>query len=306
MILGKRMQKATLIVAISVTFMTALAGCGKDKEDSPPEETAPAADNQGSQPSNEVSEPTPSEEPADSVVDPGATEPSEDETQSLEEVSAKDGEKFLAALKKKDTAALSLLMAPAENEYTEADMAKVLEGFQLYFDSLDELTLRFEANEQNDEYFIERYAIEGNKDGKARVLPFEVEYAKSQGMANIRDDAKRVTLYDSPLIGQYPYAMLEVERYVQALLEKDTESLALHLGMYDDNAETKAAVDQALKKYEESIDLGTVKVIAKGYDGQGKQFSYELRDSKQQTHELRIAGEEMKIVDDWAAVQAAQ
>ncbi|WP_054025023.1 hypothetical protein [Bacillus sp. FJAT-28004] len=199
---------------------------------------------------------------------------------------------------------MSGLMAHAENEYTEADMAKVLEGFLLYFDDLENLQLRFEVNEQNDEYYVEHYTIAGTKDGKARAIPFQMKYAKSQGMEQIQDDDRREPLYNSPLIGQYPYTVLEVERYVQALLQKDKASLALHLGMYDDNEETKAAVERMLQKYEESLDLSSVKVVSKGYDEQEDQYFYELRDSNQQTHELWLSGEELKVVDEWVTGQA--
>lgn len=228
-----------------------------------------------------------------------------DVIQSLEYISAKDGEKYLDALKQQDTKELSSLMAHAENEYTKDDMEKVLEGFLLYFDDLENLRLHFETNEQNDEYYIENYSIVGTKDGKSRAIPFQVYYAKSQGMEKIQNDDWREPLYDSPLIGDYPYTMLEVEFYVQALLLKDTESLALHLAMYDDNEETKTAVKRLLQKYEELLDLSSVKIVSKGYDEQVDQFFFELRDNNQQTHELRLGRGEIRMVDDWVTIQAS-
>lgn len=282
------------MLAIPVTFMMAIVGCGKEQ-------------------SSTLDLVTPASKVVSKLEQPGETGASiflddaslsKDDTQSLEEISAKDGEKFLGVLKQQDTKALSGLMAHAENEYTEADMAKVLEGFLLYFDGLENLRLLFEANVQNDEYYVEHYTIAGTKDGKARSIPFQIKYAKSQGMEQIQDDDRREPLYNSPLIGQYPYTLLEVERYVQALMQKDTESLALHLGMYDDNKETKAAMERMLQKYEESLGLSSVKVVSKGYDEQADQYFYELRDSNQQSHELWLGGEELKIVDKWVTGQA--
>lgn len=279
------------MLAIPVTFMMAIVGCGKEQ-------------------SSTLDLVTPAPEVVSKLEQPGETGASiflddaslsKDDTQSLEQISAKDGEKFLGVLKQQDTKALSGLMVHAENEYTEADMAKVLEGFLLYFDGLENLRLQFEANVQNDEYYVEHYNIAGKKDGKVRAIPFQIKYAKTQGMEQIQDDDKR----EPTLIGQYPYTLLEVERYVQALMQKDTESLALHLGMYDDNKETKATVERMLQKYEESLDLSSVKVVSKGYDEQKDQYFYELRDSNQQTHELWLGGEELKIVDKWVIGQAS-
>jgi len=224
-------------------------------------------------------------------------------TQSLEQISAKDGNIFLDAVKQQDTSVLSLLMAHAENEYTETDMASVLEGFLLYFDNLEELQLNFEANEQNDEFYIERYNVIGTKAGEARSLPFQISYAKSQGIELILDDNKREPLYNSPLIGQYPYAVLEAERYMQALQTQDTESLALHLGMYDDNEQTKEAIEQLLQTYHETFSLRSVEIMSKGYNEQEGLFLFELKDSNQQSHELQIVGEGLKVVDDWVASQ---
>lgn len=230
-------------------------------------------------------------------------ETSEDTIQSLEQISAKDGNIFLDALKQQDTSLLSRLMAHAENEYTETDMASVLEGFLLYFDDLEGLKLNFEANEQNDEFYIERYNIVGTKADEARSLPFQVSYAKSQGIELIMDDNKREPHYNSPLIGQYPYAVLDAERYVQALQTQDKESLALHLGLYDDNEQTKEAIDQLLQTYNESFSLSSVEIVSKGYNDQEKLFLFELKDSNQKTHEFHIVTDEFKVVDDWVAGQ---
>lgn len=294
MIMGKKIQIVALMLTISVTFMAVMAGCSKEQtsrlDHVPP---APEIVSQLEQP-----------EEAGASFFPDATSLSEVDIQSLEQISAKDGEKYLDALKLQDTKVLSLLMAPAEDEYTEADMEKVLEGFLLYFDNLEKLQLRYEANEQNDEYYVEHYTIVGAKDGKSRAIPFQMKYAKSQGMEKILDDNWREPLYDSPLIGEYPFTALQVERYVQALLQLDTESLALHLAMYDDNEGTKTAVKRLLQKYEESLDLNSVKIISKGYNEQEDQYFYELRDSNKQTHELRLDRGKLRIVDEWVTVQA--
>lgn len=223
----------------------------------------------------------------------------EEVTQSLEQVSFKDGTKFLDALKQQDTQLLSALMAHAENEYTEKDMATVIEGFQLYFDDLAGLQLQFETNQQNEEYYIENYHITGTKDGEERILPFQLSYAKSQGVELILDEDKHEVLYNSPLIGLYPYAVSEVERYVQALQVQDKESLALHLGMYDDNEQTKAAIDQMLQTYNESLSLSSVEIVSKGYSVTEELVLFELHDNNGQMHELRIVGEERFVLDDW-------
>ncbi len=298
-----------LAVAITVIFTMAMAGCSK--EEAPSSQRVLVASDSGESkngPSeSEISVmPESPIEGAGTVTNPNAPELSENEKQSLELVSEKDGEKFLAALKQKDTKALSLLMIYAENEYPESDMTKVLEGFLLSFDDLKELQMKFKSNEQNDEYYVGHYTITGTKDGETRSIPFQVKYDKSQGMERIRDDNKREPLYDSPLIGQYPFAGLAVERYIQALEQKDAASVALHLGMYDDNEETKSTAERVIQKYEDSLDLSSVGIISKGYNERDNQFNYELRDENRQTHELYIVGEELKIVDDWATNNMAK
>ncbi|MFD2381739.1 hypothetical protein ACFSWD_11830 [Paenibacillus xanthanilyticus] len=287
--------------------MAVILGCGKEETAKP--EPDPAVSEAG-QPQNDAPEPeenAAANEPAtpDAGDEPAEVAQQPDDTQSLEQASAKDGRKFLDALKQQDTKALSSLMSPAENEYTEADMAKVVEGFRMYFDRLEELQLRFESSEQNDERYIEHYAVTGTKDGKARELAFDISYAKSQGMDVIRDDARREPLYDSPLIGQYPYAVREIERYVQALLQQDKASIPLHLGLYEENDETKATVERLIRKYADALDLKTAKIVPKGYDEQKNQFRFELRDEGGRTHELRMAGEDLRIADEWAANQEA-
>lgn len=302
--LGKRGRKGLLILTLSTTIMGLVAGCGEEKPEN--SEMISAGGNQGEAESpspmpipDEVIETT---QPAEvtATKEPDHLELTEEETKSLEQLSSKDGEEYLEALKQKDARTLSGLMVYAENEYTVADMTKVLEGFTLYFDSLKKLKLRPESNEQNEEYFIENYTIIGTKEGKVRSIPFEVKYAKSQGMELIQNDDKREPLYDSPLIGQYPYTDLEVKRYVQALKDEDKESLVLHLGMYDDKEETNTNLDKTLKKYNGSIDLNSITIVSKGYDEQADQFLFNLVDSQQQSHEIRINGGQMRVVDDWS------
>lgn len=301
MIFGKQMRSVTLTLAISITFMTAMIGCGNEEDSRQEPLPAASSDDRKEQSGTSASlEAGVASDPVNTPEHAAVSGHSADKRQSLEQVSARDGEKYIAALKLQDAKALSSLMSHAENAYTEADMQQVLEGFLLYFDSLDELKLRFEANVQNDAYYIEQYAITGSKDGTAREIPFEVSYAKSQELESIQDDGRREPLYDSPLIGQYPYAVQEAERYLQALQQKDAESLALHLGMYDDNEETKETVERMLQKYKDSLDLRSVKISSKGYYNQNVGFGFELRDSNEQTHELRVRGGELRIVDDWA------
>ncbi|MFB9327676.1 hypothetical protein ACFFSY_17245 [Paenibacillus aurantiacus] len=304
---AKRLRQTTVTLAMTLVLMMAITGCGKEETLTP--EPAPAAteDGQAQNGSSEQEGNAAANEPA--VSDEG--NPNEDagkatdEAQSLEQASAKDGGKFLEALKQQDTQSLSSLMTPAENEYTVADMEKVLEGFQMYFDRLEELQLRFESSEQSDERYIEHYAITGAKDGKARELPFQVSYVKTQGMNAIQDDARREPLFDSPLIGRYPYAELEVGRYVQALQAEDKASIPLHLGLYEENDETKATAERLLRKYADSFDLKTTKVVSKGYDEHKDQFQFELRDDDGHTHVLWVVGGELRIADDWSTDQGA-
>ncbi len=226
-----------LMIVISIVLMMVMVGCDKEESSTvvPLQAASDNGEQQGATTLEVVSESEPNGEAGESIDAEEISKPLGHHSQSLEQISAKDGEKYLEALKQQDLKGLSRLMAHAENEYTVADMKKVVEGFLLYFDGLEELQLEFEANEQNDEYYVEHYIIAGTKDGKARAIPFEIKYAKSQGMERIQKDEEREPLYNSPLIGQYPYASMEAERYVQALMQKDTASLALHLGMYDDN-----------------------------------------------------------------------
>ncbi|TYP76474.1 hypothetical protein [Paenibacillus methanolicus] len=294
MVFAKRLRQAATL-AMTLTVMAAMMGCGKEEAPTPPTAPTPAPASTAAdagQTQNEPAEPDVEGKPADDG------QPA-DEPQSLEQASAKDGRKFLDALKLQDTNALSNLMSHAENEYTEADMTKVAEGFRLYFDGLEELQLRFESSEQSDERYIQHYAITGTKDGKTRELAFQISYAKTQGTDAIRDDARREPLYDSPLISRYPYAALEIERYVQALREQDKESAALHLGLVEDNKETKATVERLLRKYADSFDLKTATIFPKDYDELNDQFGFELRDDGGRTHELRLAGDGLRISDDW-------
>jgi len=284
----KHKQKAAILLAISIALTTAILGCTKEESST---SNAPVISE------NNIDQHV--VEPNTEPLEPESEEPLEEDTQSLEQVSEKDAAIYLDALKKQDTSMLSLLMAPAENEYTVADMEKVVEGFQLYFDDLEGLQLHFEASEQNEEYYIEHYIIKGTKDGEVRDLPFQVSYIKSQGIELILDDDKREPLFNSPMIGVYPYAILNVERYVQALQQQDKESLALHLGMYDDNEQTRMAIDQLLQTYQESLALSTVEIISKDYDEQKDLFLFELQDNNQQSHELQVLSEELRIKDEW-------
>ncbi|CAM3134665.1 hypothetical protein PALU110988_03825 [Paenibacillus lupini] len=293
----KRVRKGLLILALSTTIMGSTAGCGEERIST--SETVSAVGNE-----SEVLSPSPMPEEVietnKSAVEPFIVKLTEEEIKSLEQISARDGEEYLEALKQRDARTLSGLMLHAENEYTLADMMKVLEGFTLYFDNLKKLQLQFESNEQNDEYFIENYIIVGTKEGKARSIPFVVRYTKTQGMEQIQNDDRREPLYDSPLIGEYPYTDLEVKRYVQALKDNDKESLVLHLGMYDGKAETSTNLDKTLQKYKNSIDLNSVKIVPKSYDEQADQFLFNLVDSQQRSHVIRINGGQMRVVDDWS------
>ncbi|PZD97159.1 hypothetical protein DNH61_04535 [Paenibacillus sambharensis] len=298
----KQIRKLTLVLAISAAVMTAVTGCGKEANTT--EVTARGTANSNEERNESSAGKDTGQEQVESggAADSSVADPQSSEgLRSLEQVSAKDGETFLNALKQQDTKELSALMAHAENEYTESDMAKVIEGFQLYFDRLEELTLKFEANEQNPEFYVEHYAIVGKKNGETRSIPFIIRYSKSQSMKQIQDDNKREPLYDSPLIGEYPYIIMDAERYIQALQQKDLESLSLHLGYVDYNEETQAAMEQLLNTYEEKLDLSTLKAVSKGYDEQEDQYHFELQDSRGQKHDIRIGGEENRIMDDWAA-----
>jgi hypothetical protein len=90
------------------------------------------------------------------------------------------------------------------------------------------------------------------------------------------------------------------------MIQNDTESIALHLGLYDDNKETRAAVEITLQRYRDSLDLGTIKVESKGYEAQAKRFSFELRDINGKVHELQVTEDGLLIVDEWAAVPEAE
>ncbi len=285
----KNVRQLALTVIISAALM-GLAGCGKDNSEEVPGLTVPVEDA--------------IEESADKLEqETGLTI---EKAKSLEDVSMRDAEAYLDALRQEDAELLSGHMVPAENEYTVDDMAKVLEGFRLYFDDLQELQLKYLSNEQDEEYYIERFAIDGTKDGQGRDIPFVVKYAKSQGMEAIQDDARRVPLYDSPLIGIYPYAEREPGRYLQAMIQHDTESIALHLGLYDDNKETSVAVEKTLQRYRNSLDLNSVRIESKGYDSQKMLFSFELSDNNGKVHELQVNGDGLRIVDEWAAVSEAE
>jgi hypothetical protein len=70
--------------------------------------------------------------------------------------------------------------------------------------------------------------------------------------------------------------------------------------MYDDKAETSTNLDKTLQKYKTSIDLNSVKIVPKGYDEQADQFLFNLVDSQQRSHEIRINSGQMRVVDDWS------
>ncbi|CAM4490888.1 hypothetical protein [Paenibacillus tarimensis] len=299
---NNRRKTIILMLAISVTLLSTSAGCGKENTSN--SDSSPAVTNNGGQPegpssSAEIPKHNQPETEVEST-DPGTKGSDGDSVPSLEQVSAKDGGKFLDALKQQDTKALSGLMAHAENEYTESDMVKVLEGFQLYFDRLEELKLRYESNEQNKEYYVEHYAIAGKKDNQEYSIPFIIKYSKSQNIEHILNDDQREPIFDSPLIEEYPNAVRDAERYVQALQQKDMESLALHLEYDELNEQTKAAVEQMLTQYDEALDLSSLKPVPLGYDEQEEQFLFELQDADGRKHNIRIDVEDYTIIDEWA------
>lgn len=228
-------------------------------------------------------------------------QPAEQPRVDLEKIATEDAEKYMDALKKEDAEALSSLMAHAENENVPATMKIVIEGFRLHFDKLADLKLTLESNQQSEEYYIENFLITGKKEGEERSLPFQVKYAKQDDIAALLNADKREPLYDSPYIGQYPYAVRDVERYVQALAQKDVESAALHLGVFESTEEAKSAVQHLLQAYTEKLDLATVKAVSLGYDANKKQFLFDLRDGKKQSHSIQVDADRAIIIDDWAA-----
>lgn len=137
------------------------------------------------------------------------------------------------------------------------------------------------------------------KEGEERSIPFQVKYAKQDGSAAVPNTDKREPLYDSPYIGQYPYVVRDVARYMQALAQKDVESLALHLGIYDEKAES--SVQHLLQAYTERLDLAAAKAVPLGYDANNKRFLFDLRDDKKQSRSIQVDADKAIILDDWAA-----
>lgn len=220
---------------------------------------------------------------------------------SLEQIATNDAEGFLDALKRKDIKLMSSLMAHAENEYTPETMQIIYEGFQLQFDKVAELQLSFDSNAQSDEYFIENFVIKGMKNGEMRFIPFQVKYDKNNGMPTIQDDDQREPLFESPLITQYPYTLRESEKYLQALLDEDVESLLLHLGLYDNKEEAEPVVRKMLETYRDQLDLTTTKVIYTYYDEQKKLFMFDFQDGKGRSHSIHVDAHTWTIVDDWVS-----
>lgn len=286
----KRLKKTqafarTLVIAVAMT--TTLAACSS-VEESKPMQAAP-----------EIMEPQKEfEGPKETNV---PTEQTTDEAQSLEKISAEDAKKYMDALKKEDAEALSILMAHAENEYVPETMKTVIEGFQLHFDKLADLKLTFESNQQTEDYFIEKFVISGMREGKERFVPFLVKYSKENGISAIQNENYREPLFDSPLIGQYPYMVLNAGKYVQALLQKDSESLALHLGLDVTTEEANSVIQQMLKAYSGKLDLATTKVIPLGYDENRELFLFDLRDGNKQSHGIQVDVATSNILDDWAS-----
>ena len=283
-------KSLSLALSISIVLATsaALAACSKEELPRPsitPESTEP----------QKVAD-----EPKETT---SLEEAPTNEAPSLENIATKDAEKYLDALKKEDLQLLSSLMAHAENEYTPETMKISIEGFRLHFDKLTDLKLSFESNEQNEDYFIENFVITGMKKGEVRSVPFQIKYYKNNGTPAAQDDDHREPLYVSPLINQYPHVISETERYLQAILQEDAESLILHLGLYNQTEEDKTTARNLLKAYGEQLDLTTTKVIPVNYNENTKLFLFDFQDNKEHSHRIQVDADTSTIIDDWASDQ---
>ncbi|MDQ8734913.1 hypothetical protein [Paenibacillus sp. LHD-38] len=281
--------KKSISLALSISIVVATtAACSKE------ETPRPSITPESTEPQKVADEPkeTTSLEEASTNEDP-----------SLESIATKDAENYLDALKKEDLQLLSSLMAHAENEYTPETMKISIEGFRLHFDTLTDLRLSFESNEQNEDYFIENFLITGMKKGEVRSVPFQIKYSKSNGTPAAQDDDHREPLYVSPLIDQYPHVISETERYLQAILQEDAESLILHLGLYNQTEEDKATVRNLLKAYGEQLDLTTTKAIPVNYNEEKKLFLIDFQDKKESSHRIQVDADTSTITDDWASDQ---
>lgn len=248
----------------------------------------------------------PAEPSTDQPTEPSteqSVELSADEAQSLEQIATGDAEKYMDALKKGDAGALSRLMAHAEDEYVPETMEIVLEGFRLHFDNVADLKLTFESNQQTEEHYVENFVLTGKKQGRERSIPFQVKYAKRDGIEAVWNKDRREPLYDSPLISQYPRAVRDAQRYVQALVQKDADSLAIHMGLDESAKEARIAVKQLLAVYAGKLDAADVKVVPQGYDANKKQFLFELKDGKKRTHSIQLDADTSIVRDDWAALE---
>lgn len=283
----KRSLSLAFSISIAVAMTAALAACSKEEPPGPSPITHVSAE-----PQKNTDEP---KETASLEESPANDAP------SLESIALKDAEKYLDALKKEDFQLMSTLMVHAENENTPETMKIIIDGFQLNFDKLADLKLSFESNEQIEDYFIENFVITGTKKGEVRSIPFQVKYYKNNGSPAAQDDDHREPLYESPLINQYPLVIRETEKYLQALLQEDTESLILHLGLYDQTEKDKSAVTQLLKSYKEQLDLASTKIIPVNYNEKTKLFLFDLQDNKERSHSIQADAGSSTILDDWTA-----
>jgi hypothetical protein len=118
-------------------------------------------------------------------------------------------------------------------------------------------------------------------------------------MAVIQKDGYREPQYVSPLINQYPYMIIETEKYLRAILQEDVESLILHLGFKAKEAESD--VRKMLKAYREQLDLTTTKVIPVNYNENKKLFLFDFQDDKERSHSIQVDAGTSIIIDDWAS-----
>lgn len=283
-------------VVLGMALAMVLTACSNAEDSQPSQAGSPSGQVKETVGAGGTTTPTgqPSSQPTEQP-----TEQLANEVRSLEEIAAEDAEEFMAALKKEDAEELSGLMVHAENEYGPDTMKTVLEGFRLYFDDLADLKLVFESNQQSEEYYVENFVISGLKSGKDRFIPFQVKYAKQGGIEAIRNERLREPLYDSPLIGQYPYMARDAGKYAEALAQKDGDSVAIHLGLDESTDEAKAVVRQLLQAYEGKLDLATTKVVPVDYDENRKRFLFDLRDGKKQSHGIAVDASTYLILDDW-------
>ncbi|MBW7475494.1 hypothetical protein K0T92_12105 [Paenibacillus oenotherae] len=285
----KGMQLFIRTLVVATTLAAAVGACSNEGDPVP-------SQSEQSTPDNKEGTPVVAEQPTGQLTD--------EEAQSLEQIATEDAEKYMVALKREDAEALSRLMAHAENENVPETMKVVIEGFRLHFDNLADLKLSLKSNQQTEEYFIENFILTGMRDGEERAIPFQVKYAKKGGIAALLSGDTREPLYDSPYIGQYPYAVRDAGRYVQALIQKDVDSAALHLGLDESKKEVRAAVQQMLQVYAEKLDLSAAKIIPLGYDAANKQFLFDLQDGKKRVHSIQLGADTFHIQDNWATVKA--